>query len=54
MRRWEFIAGLAGTAAWPVVARALQPVPVSGAPNPPDDDYKVTTLTATCKRFAQA
>jgi hypothetical protein len=25
MRRREFIGGLAGTAAWPLVARALQP-----------------------------
>jgi hypothetical protein len=30
MRRREFIAGLGSTAAWPVVARAQEPMPLVG------------------------
>ena len=46
MRRREFIAGLGGAAAWPVVAWAQQPMPVIGFLDPTSPDAFADPLRA--------
>ena len=55
MRRWQFIAGLAGTVAWPMVARAQRPaLPVVGFVNSGSaDGYASQVVAFRQGRFAR-
>src|SRR5262249_9153450 len=46
MRRRTFIAGLGGVAAWPIMARAHQPLPAIGFLNPTSPDTNADRLRA--------